>query len=90
VFQNPYDSLNPRRRIREEIARPARLRRGPSASGAAVKATRLLERVRLPVRLGTRYPAELSGGERQRVAIARALATRPDVVVRDSTARPAR
>ena len=44
---------------------------------------RLLERVRLPARLASRFPGELSGGERQRVAIARALAAGPDVLVCD-------
>ena len=83
VFQNPYDSLNPRRRIRDEIARPARLLRGLSASVARAEVWDLLERVRLPVRLAERYPGELSGGERQRVAIARALAARPEIVVCD-------
>ena len=83
VFQNPYDSLNPRRKIRDEIARPARLLRGVSASAARAEVWDILERVRLPVRLAERYPGELSGGERQRVAIARALAARPEIVVCD-------
>jgi peptide/nickel transport system ATP-binding protein len=43
----------------------------------------LLERVKLPARLGDRFPVELSGGERQRVAIARALAARPDLLICD-------
>ena len=43
----------------------------------------LLERVRLPKRLGDRFPVELSGGERQRVAIARALAAKPDLLICD-------
>jgi peptide/nickel transport system ATP-binding protein len=43
----------------------------------------LLERVKLPTRLGNRFPVELSGGERQRVAIARALAARPDLLICD-------
>ena len=83
VFQNPYDSLNPRRRIREEIARPARLLRGLSSRDARIEVHRLLDRVRLPSRLAERYPGELSGGERQRVAIARALAARPELLVCD-------
>jgi peptide/nickel transport system ATP-binding protein len=83
VFQNPYDSLNPRRRIRDEIARPARLLRGISASDAEAEVAGLLERVRLPSRLANRYPGELSGGERQRVAIARALAAGPELLVCD-------
>jgi peptide/nickel transport system ATP-binding protein len=83
VFQNPYDSLNPRRRIRDEIARPARLLRGISAADAEAEVAGVLERVRLPSRLANRFPGELSGGERQRVAIARALAARPELLVCD-------
>jgi peptide/nickel transport system ATP-binding protein len=83
VFQNPNDSLNPRHRAGDAIARPARVLRGLSAREAEVETTRLLERVRLPARVAERFPGELSGGERQRVAIARALAAKPDLVVCD-------
>jgi peptide/nickel transport system ATP-binding protein len=83
VFQNPYDSLNPRHRIADSIARPARMLRGLSRKQAETAVAELLERVRLPARLAQRFPAELSGGERQRVAIARALAASPDLVVCD-------
>jgi peptide/nickel transport system ATP-binding protein len=83
VFQNPYDSLNPRRQIRDEIARPARLLRRISAKDAQAEVAGLLERVRLPRRLAERFPGELSGGERQRVAIARALAAGPELLVCD-------
>jgi peptide/nickel transport system ATP-binding protein len=83
IFQNPNDSLNPRHRVGETIARPARILRGLGAGCARQEVTALLERVRLPDRVAHRYPRELSGGERQRVAIARALAARPDLVICD-------
>ncbi len=83
IFQNPYDSLNPRHSIADEIARPARVLLGLSAAGADERIKVLLERVRLPARLGPRFPGELSGGERQRVAIARALAAEPDLLICD-------
>jgi peptide/nickel transport system ATP-binding protein len=69
VFQNPYDSLNPRRRIGDEIARPAEILQGLSRADARVRVDELLQRVRLPARVALRFPSELSGGERQRVAI---------------------
>jgi peptide/nickel transport system ATP-binding protein len=83
VFQNPYDSLNPRHRVGDAIGRPARQLRDLSAPAARAEVSDLLERVRLPPRVAERFPAELSGGERQRVAIARALAAHPDVLVCD-------
>jgi peptide/nickel transport system ATP-binding protein len=83
VFQNPNDSLNPRHRVGDAIARPARILRDLRPREARAEAVRLLERVRLPARLAERYPGELSGGERQRVAIARALAANPDLIVCD-------
>ena len=57
--------------------------RGLSRRAAAAEVGDLLERVRLPARLASRFPGELSGGERQRVAIARALAAGPDLLVCD-------
>jgi peptide/nickel transport system ATP-binding protein len=83
VFQNPYDSLNPRHRVADAIARPARLLRGLGRQEAAPAVAELLELVRLPARVGDRFPGELSGGERQRVAIARALAAGPELLVCD-------
>jgi peptide/nickel transport system ATP-binding protein len=83
IFQNPYESLNPRHRVGESIQRPLRVLRKLSRGDAAREVALLLERVRLPARVASRYPAELSGGERQRVAIARALAARPDLLVCD-------
>jgi peptide/nickel transport system ATP-binding protein len=82
VFQNPDRSLNPNENVRQAVARPLRLFR--TAEGAETeRVAELIERVRLPRTVLTRYPRELSGGEKQRVAIARALAARPAVIVCD-------
>jgi len=83
VFQNPFESLNPRHRVAASIERPLRVLRRLSRADAQREVGDLLERVRLPKRLGDRFPIELSGGERQRVAIARALAAKPDLLVCD-------
>src|SRR5439155_5898992 len=83
VFQNPYDSLNPRRSVEDAIGWPMRSLRGLSARAARGEVAKMLERVRLPAGLARRYPGELSGGERQRVAIARALAASPKLLVCD-------
>jgi peptide/nickel transport system ATP-binding protein len=83
VFQNPYDSLNPRHTVRDAVSRPARWLRGVTGATLRTETELLLARVRLPRAVADRYPAELSGGERQRVAIARALAAGPDLLVCD-------
>jgi peptide/nickel transport system ATP-binding protein len=83
IFQNPFESLNPRHRVGEEIIRPARILRGLDRAAGKRELAELLEQVRLPSRVATRFPGELSGGERQRVAIARALAADPAVLVCD-------
>ena len=84
VFQNPFESLNPRHQVRRSIARPLRVLQAPVAPRRRrSEVGELLERVRLPKRLGDRFPVELSGGERQRVAIARALAAEPDLLICD-------
>jgi oligopeptide/dipeptide ABC transporter ATP-binding protein len=83
VFQNPFESLNPRHQVRSSIARPLRVLRRLSRRDADAQVGELLERVRLPKRVADRFPVELSGGERQRVAIARALAAEPDLLICD-------
>ena len=83
VFQNPAEALNPRHTVISSVARPARILRGLNQKQADAEARRLLDAVRLPARIASRYPGELSGGERQRVAIARALGGQPDVLVCD-------
>jgi peptide/nickel transport system ATP-binding protein len=79
VFQDPFASLNPARRIRHAIARPLALHGG--ATDERIDA--LLSSVGLDPALAARFPHELSGGQRQRVAIARALAAAPRLLVAD-------
>jgi len=81
VLQNPYASLNPRRRVGAIVGQPLAVHGVPGDHGRMVGD--LLERVGLPPDAARRYPHEFSGGQRQRIAIARALALRPDLVVAD-------
>ncbi|HTP30241.1 MAG TPA: ABC transporter ATP-binding protein [Anaeromyxobacteraceae bacterium] len=83
VFQNPYESLNPKVPVITTVARPAQVLRRLSKEEARTEALSLLERVRMPARAAKQLPTELSGGERQRVAIATALAAQPDLMICD-------
>jgi peptide/nickel transport system ATP-binding protein len=78
VFQNPYGSLNPRRRIGDQVADGLRQR-----AGRTDRIGDLLRRVGLSQDMAERHPHELSGGQRQRVAIARALGADPSIIVLD-------
>ncbi|MFD6952488.1 peptide ABC transporter ATP-binding protein [Nocardiopsis sp. TSRI0078] len=82
VFQNPYEALNPRKRVRDQILGPYRHLVGRPEDPDAVVAG-ALERAALSASYADRFPEQLSGGERQRVCIARAVATRPDLLVCD-------
>jgi len=82
VFQDPYSSLNPRRRIGDQIADGLKLAAG-FRGDPRKKVAELLERVHLPTDAARRFPHEFSGGQRQRIAIARALAADPSLIVAD-------
>jgi oligopeptide/dipeptide ABC transporter ATP-binding protein len=85
VFQDPYSSLNPRRRVGRQIADAIRLGTGAKIDDkvAATRVGELLERVGLTAAVSHRFPHEFSGGQCQRIAIARVLATEPSCVVAD-------
>ncbi|TQF82029.1 ATP-binding cassette domain-containing protein [Elioraea sp. Yellowstone] len=83
VFQDPFSSLNPRRRVRDIVALPLVAQGGFAQSEIRSRVDEVLGRVGLDPAMGERLPAQLSGGQRQRVAIARALVLRPRIVVCD-------
>ena len=85
IFQDPFASLNPYRRLGAQVAEPLQNFGLAAGSEIADRVAGLFDRVRLPRDFIRRFPHELSGGQRQRVAIARALAPSPKLIVADES-----
>jgi peptide/nickel transport system ATP-binding protein len=85
IFQDPFASLNPVKRIDHHLKRPLLIHGICSRSEVDERVCDLLQRVGLvpPEEIAAKYPHQLSGGQRQRVAIARALAVEPSVILCD-------
>ena len=85
IFQDPYESMNPRRTVFDTVAEPLKVQRYGSVADREERVAEMLRLVGLtpPESFMFRFPHELSGGQRQRVAIARALVLDPDFVVAD-------
>jgi len=82
IFQDPYSSLNPRRKIGDQLI-DGLLNLGVDAEEARATSANLLERVGLSRSTLSKYTHQFSGGQRQRIAIARALSVQPEVIIAD-------
>lgn len=83
IFQDPYASLNPRKRVGQIIGDPMEMHGLASGRDVEARVRDLLDRVGLRPEHAERFPHEFSGGQRQRIGIARALALEPSLIIAD-------
>jgi oligopeptide transport system ATP-binding protein len=83
IFQDPFASLNPRKRVGQIVGDPLRLHGIASGGDLRRRVQELMDRVGLHPEHYNRYPHEFSGGQRQRIGVARALALQPKLIVAD-------
>ncbi len=84
IFQDPFNSLNPRQRVESIVAEPMEIHcRDQTRAERRARVMELLDQVGLPRETAARFPHEFSGGQRQRIGIARALAARSKFIVCD-------